>query len=439
MKTLAFLRPAFLWCALLGAILAYAAAASAESPIHSFLGPTSDGAVPYGGLVRGKQGVLYGTAYAGGGYGSGIVFELSPPTVSGGTWTETVLYSFMGGTDGAGPLGALVLDEDGNLYGTTEFGGTAAFNDGVAFELSPPTVSGGAWSESILHAFTGDHGHVIDGAKPYGGLVFGFEGSLYGTTYGGGHAGVGTVFRLTKSKTDMWSEGVIHSFDNSDDGAYPLDTLIVDEAKNLYGTTAFGGRETCGAGCGTVFELSPPATRGEPWTETVLYEFTGIDGDGGNPYAALVFDGAGNLYGTTTAGGESGNGTVFELSPSEEGWTENLLYTFKGESDGAVPYAGVVFDSAGNLYGTAYYGGSYVPKACSETGCGTVFKLTAPSTSGGAWTETTLHEFKTGWEEHDDGYTPYGPLIFGKYGALYGTTTQGGASNNDGTLFSIQP
>lgn len=349
----------------LAAIALFPGKALAETPIYSFdLGydGVNPNAGPYGGLVEGKHGTLYGTTVFGGEFnasacqfGCGIVFELIPPTISGGAWTETVLYSFSGEPDGSEPYGNLIFDADGNLYGTTQQGGSS--DRGTVFELSPPTASGGAWTEAVLYSFESGEGY------PVGGLVFGWKGSLYGTTISGGFS-IGTVFRLAKSKTG-WDEVVIHSF-NGADGREPNAGLIADKAGNLYGTTAEGGSGPCFQGCGVAFELSPPVAQGAGWSETVLHSFTGVgNGDGFAPVAPLIFDSAGNLYGTTGGGGETGVvpcgygcGTVFEFSPAGGGgWTESVLYSFTGGSDGAYPVAGLVFDSAGNLYGTTAFGG----------------------------------------------------------------------------------
>jgi len=264
-----------------------------------------------------------------------------PPTVSGGVWTETVLYSFTGEPDGVYPYDALIFDKHGNLYGTTLQGGTKGY--GTVFELIPPTVSGGAWTEAILYSFKGYQAR--DGSSPFAGLVIGWKDSLYGTTSAGGAFGEGTVFQLKKSKTGTWSEGVIHSFNSTGDGMAPVAGLIADSAGNLYGTTYWGGTSPCGTGLsayGTVFELSPPPAPGEPWTEKLLHSFCwyGTD-DGLWPAARLTFDSAGNLYGTTLEGGRLGSGTVFELSPTAGGgWTESVIYSFTGESDGSAPLGG---------------------------------------------------------------------------------------------------
>ena len=258
------------------------------------------------------------------------------------------------------------------------------------------------WNEKVLHSFN-DNGQ--DGGTPEAGLIFDAAGNLYGTTLGGGTYGGGTVFELTPTAGGGWTEKVLYSFcsqPNCTDGAGPLAGLILDAAGNLYGTTSQGGDYQCPSGtytyCGTVFELKPIAGGG--WTEQVLHSFDGSGTDGTYPSAGLIFDAAGNLYGTTQVGGYYGGGTVFELTPTAGGaWTENVLFSFDG-TGGAVPFAGLIFDGAGNLYGTTYEGGTYSN--------GTVFELTP--TAGGGWTEQVLHGFGNG----TDGYYPHAGLIFDK-------------------------
>ena len=271
------------------------------------------------------------------------------------TWAATnekVLHSFNGnGADGYQPEASLIFDAVGNLYGTTYWGGTYGF--GTVFELTPS--GGGGWTETVLHSF---QPNGTDGNYPIAGLIFDAAGNLYGTTSAGGTYGFGTVFELTPEEGGGWTETVLLNF-NGTDGSYPHAGLAFDAAGNLYGTTGYDGTYHYG----TVFELTP--TAGGGWTETVLHSF-GNGTDGASPFAGLIFDAAGNLYGTTSAGGTYGTGTVFELT----GGREQVLYSFKSRygADGATPYAGLIFDAAGNLYGTTYWGGNY--------GDGTVFELT---------------------------------------------------------------
>ncbi len=319
-----------------------------ETVLHSFSGG-SDGSVPNGGLIADSSGNLYGTTEEGGtgclGNGCGTVFKLSPDG------TETALYTFTGGSDGANPLAGLIADSSGNLYGTTAFGG--ASGNGVVFKLSP------SGTETVLHAFSG---FPSDGGTPEGGLIADSSGNLYGTTAIGGASGNGVVFKLSASGT----EPVLYSLKGGSDGGTPVAGLIADSGGNLYGTTFAGGASNSGV----VFKLSPSGT------ETVLHSFSAAPSDGTNPRSGLIADSSGNLFGTTQEGGAlggvcpSGCGMVFKVTPSG---TETVLYAFTGGSDGANPLAGLIADSIGNLYGTASRGGG---SGCPSTGCGTVFKLT---------------------------------------------------------------
>ena len=332
----------------------------------------ADGEYP-GGLVLGKNGTLYGNA--GGGNANcaylvtcGEIFELDK------AGNESVLYAFAGGNDGAGPSGSLIVDHLGNLYGTTFYGGdgpcmveTTVVGCGTIFRLTPPATKGGGWAEAILYSFQGP-----DGATPYAGLAMDDAGTLYGTTYfggtgscvhEGGQMGCGTVFRLDGAG----QETVLYSFTAGADGGFPMGGLVLDAAGNLYGTTNEGGDlPDCGnVGCGTVFKVSGAAQ------ENVLYSFTGLNGDGEQPESVtLVRDPAGNLYGTTSAGGINnggdGYGTVFKVNPEGK---ETILYSFEGFLDGGYPYAGLARDPEGNLYGTTSDFGEYKYY-------GTLFKIT---------------------------------------------------------------
>jgi uncharacterized repeat protein (TIGR03803 family) len=310
-----------------------AGAASKYKVLHRFHG--ANGTNPYAGLILDAAGNLYGTTYYGGASGDGTVFKLAPN--QDGSWTESVLHSF-NRSDGWSPQAGLIFDAAGNLYGTTVVGG--ASSDGTVFKLAPN--QDGSWTESVLHSFNGSDGWV-----PYAGLIFDAAGNLYGTTVEGGDTNVGTVFKLAPNQDGSWTESVLHSFHGSD-GAYPYAGLIFDAAGNLYGTTVEGDTNV-----GTVFKLAP--NQDGSWTESVLHSFNGRNGQ--YPYAGLIFDAAGNLYGTTYGGGASADGTVFELAPNQDGsWTESMLHSFHG-SDGERPRAGLIFDAAGNLYGTTAGGG----------------------------------------------------------------------------------
>jgi uncharacterized repeat protein (TIGR03803 family) len=332
--------------------LPHAAQASAtETPIYSFLGG-SDGNNPSSGLIFDGAGNLYGVTYQGGASGNGTVFELKP--ASGG-WNESILYTFAGGGDGSVPYGGLVFDGIGNLYGTTQYGGAAPCgNCGTVFELSP--IGAGGWTKQTLHSFQGT-AQGGDGEDPVCTLVFDKSGDLFGTTESGGANGRGTVFELSP-ENGVWTETVIYNF-SATESRGPLAGLIFDAAGNLYGTTTYGG---------SIFKLTQTAG---VWTETVLHNFSSSDGT--NPTASLIFDSSGNLYGTATQGGAYGHGTVFEFSPSSGSFTK--LYDFQGGNDGNDPYGNLVFDKSGNLYGATSYGGSGPCNINGLPGCGTVFQL----------------------------------------------------------------
>jgi uncharacterized repeat protein (TIGR03803 family) len=252
-------------------------------------------------------------------------------------------------------------------------------------------------------------GNGTDGTFPAAGLVVDSAGNLYGTTPRGGTYDLGTVFELSPNGSGGWTEKKLHNFGLGTDGQLPEGSLTFDAAGDLYGTTYLGGLH----GRGTVFELSPNGRGG--WTETKLHSFNGADGAG--PTCNLVFDAAGNLYGTTYQGGSNNLGTVFELLPNGSGgWTEKKLHNFGTGTDGTYPYAGLTLDNSGNLYGTTFMGGSSV----REDGCGTVFEV-SPNGSGG-WTEKKLHIFR----DYPDGCYPVGGVIFDSTGNLYGTSDSGG-------------
>jgi uncharacterized repeat protein (TIGR03803 family) len=288
-----------------------------------------------------------------------ILALLALPTAGAhAAWTETVLTSFNFQFSDEGPFGGLVADADGNLYGTTDGGGPRS--DGTAFRLTPPAAGQTAWTYTIILSFDGKNG-----SQPAAGLIFDPAGNLYGTTTIGGAHGNGTVFRLAPPAAGKtkWRETVLFSFDVTN-GQQPDAALALDTEGNLYGTTVAGGAN----GDGTVFKLAPPAAGKTKWRQTVLFSFN--NADGANPEAAVILDAAGNLYGTTRVGGTANDGTVFELSPPAAGkkaWTETVLYAFTGP-DGEAPQSTLLFDTAGNLYGTTSEGGA--------NQCGTVFELT---------------------------------------------------------------
>jgi uncharacterized repeat protein (TIGR03803 family) len=357
------------------------------------------------------------------------------------------LYSFNNnGTDGYWPDAGLIFDPAGNLYGTTTAGGTGCGDScaGTVFQLTPG--KDGKWTETLLHSF---NFNGKDGFYPTVGLILDGAGNLYGTTvYGGasgtgcGGLGCGTVFELTPGANGKWTEKLLHSFGNGKDGSWPDGRLIFDEAGNLYGIAANGGPsgKSCGGyGCGIAFELTP-GTNGR-WTESLLHSFNGKDGQ--DPHTGLMFDTAGNLYGTTMTGGASGTGcggygcgTVFQLAPGTNGkWAEKVLHSFGKGKDGIWPWGEgpLIFDVAGNLYGTTSAGGDGSCSSGSSYGCGTVFELTPGA--NGKWTEKLLHNFDN---NRTDGLYPDNGLLLDTTGNLYGNTGLGGTYAY-GTVFEITP
>jgi len=384
---------------LFGLIVAQVATAQTETVLYNFMGSGNygDGARPYGGVIRDAKGNLYGTTEVGGSSsncypdGCGTVFEMTA------TGYEKILHSFnANGTDGYYPFSGLVMDKNGNLYGTTSQGGT--YGDGTVFEISA------TGTETILHSFDGNEG---DGSGLYyAGLVMDSKGNLYGTTPDGGMYGGGTVFEIGANGTYT----ILHNFAyKAGDGFWPLAGLVMDKSGNLYGTTNAGGAYDQG----TAFELSATGT------ETILHSFTSYWTDGLIPVSVLIMDKIGNLFGTTNAGGANNSGTAFVLVGYG---ADGILYNFgNNATDGIFPYAGLVMDKRGNLYGETSQGGTY--------GDGTVFEI---STNG---TYTILHSFAGGTT---DGIAPYGGLAIDGKGNLYGTTVAGGQWGY-GILFKLVP
>ncbi len=395
--------------------LVFVASASAQSyqVIHNFSGG-QDGSQPVAGLTMDKAGNLYGTASAGGA-GYGTIFKLARKNSA---WLISPLYSFMGGSDGAGPVATMVLGPNGTLYGTTAAGGGGSCAKiyeysgcGTLFNLRPGAAACKTalcpWSETVLYRFAGGS----DGAYPIGELLIDQAGDIFGTTADYlQFVSSGTVFELTPSGGG-WTKSLAHRFSGSD-GQYPASGAIFDQAGNLYGTTYNGGSH----GYGAVYQLTPS---GSDWSENVLYSFQN-GSDGADISAGLIFDQAGNLYGGTTTGGSGGGGTIFELTSSGGRWTLSVLYSFSGSGG---PASALVMDTSGNLYGTTVQDGAH--------GEGNVFKLTP---SGGGWTYSDLYDFTGG----GDGGMPFGSLVLDANGNLYGTAEAGGA-NGYGVAFEITP
>jgi uncharacterized repeat protein (TIGR03803 family) len=337
-------------------LLSPAAQSQTFKVLYTFTGG-NDGGNPYAAPVLDAKGNLYGTAFGGGNagcaedVGCGTVFELTPGPEG---WSESTLHSFTGGADGANPFDSLILDAAGNLYGTAEDGGDPCetYGCGVAFELSPGS---GGWNETVLYDFPG----AMDGYYPIAAATFDKRGNLYSTLSNGGFEGEGIVYELAKSG-GSWNEEVLASV-----ASEPTAPVVFDTTGNLYTTTSLGGASNCG----TVVELLHGS-----WKPKVLYEFP--PSGGCRIWGGLALDKSANLYGTTEIGGAYGMGTVFKLMHSKGGkWTETVLHSFKGGSDGYYPqYCTPVLDMAGNLYGTTEDGGDM--STCNGNGCGTVFKLT---------------------------------------------------------------
>jgi uncharacterized repeat protein (TIGR03803 family) len=363
-----------------------------------------------------------------------------PGNVSAGT-TLTTLHSFVGDDGGEPENGTLISDKSGALYGTTAVGGTYGF--GTVFKLAPPATTGGAWTEMVLYDFEGGN----DGSNPTGALTLDQSGALYGTTVYGGYgskygmcvpynSGCGTVFKLTPPDTpnSTWSESLLYTFTGSD-GALPFAGVIFDRFGTLYGTTYLGGDDNSG----TVFKLTPSSSANGAWTESVLYSFlSSFDSAVTGPNAPLIFDRAGALYGTTVEGGAYAAGTVFKLTPPNSwngAWTETVLHTFKGNLMGS--------DGAAPYGSVSFdgFGALYGTTELGGTGYGTIFKLTPPgrfkfmpsARKNDMWKETVLHNFNG-----SDGSYPLGGLVIDMHGALYGTTDSGGAGGV-GTVFSLMP
>jgi uncharacterized repeat protein (TIGR03803 family) len=416
-----------------------AAAQSGGSILYRFNPTTTDGLNPQAGLVVDSAGNLYGTTYQGGTANWGTVYELSPPTPPSGMWTETILHEFTNGADGATPDGPLTFDTAGNLYGTTIYGGIGVNGNsyGTVFELSPPAAPGGAWTYAVIASF--DSGQVA--INPSGKLIFDTAGNLYGVSGGGydnvlycGSSPCGNVYELQAPSEPggTWTGTAIYNFftKGTKDGIGPTG-IVFGHGGVIFGTTGEGGTNEVG----TLFKLLPPAAPGDAWTEKILYDFAIDDG---YPSGGLILGPNGSFFGTTAFSGTSGFGTVFQMiAPSgSKGWSESVLYNFTGGTDGAYPVGGVIADKSGNLYGVANGRGGNKNANCLSSGCGALFALTPPAAPGGAWTESTLHDFAGGY----DGGNPVGRLLSIK-GILFGVTAYGGTPKYGlgGTVFRITP
>jgi uncharacterized repeat protein (TIGR03803 family) len=403
-----------IWCSLcklcLFTTLATALASAGTTKIYSFAGG-NDGEYTDTELVMDKAGNLYGTSVQGGLFGGGTVFELSH---SAQGWTHTVLYNFTGGADGGEPYKGVTLDSSGNLYGTAVTGGAGSCEGGcgVVYKL---TGTGGVWSQSVVHTFTGGN----DGSGPGSPVAVDKQGNLYGTTPTGGAKGFGVVYEIKPGSAGTWNLSVIHAFTGGTDGlGGSASRLLLDASGNLYGVNTVGGAK----GFGNVFELFRHAGQ---WALKTLYSFQDQP-DGASPYGGVIFDQAGHLYGTTYYAGANDVGTVYELTNNNGAWSESVIYNFKGGSDGDSPMSTLVADAQGNLYGTTSDGGA------AKCGCGTIFRLT--SAASGTWTETVVYRFPG---SPGPGFA-YNGLVFDGKGSFFGATVHGGTAN-DGAIYQFTP
>jgi hypothetical protein len=434
-----------------------------EQLLYSFQGGT-DGSTPVGAIVFGKQGNLYGaTSFAAspscaGVGGCGMVYQLSPPIINGDPWTETILHVFKGNAfgDGGGPEGGLVMDAEGNLYGTTAYNGTGlcrlggVVGCGVVYEMSPPAQPGGSWTETVIYSFQGGN----DGYYPRGDLVFDEAGNLYGATaYGGGkgsncgdslYPNCGTVFELSppQTKGGSWTEKVLYSFSGlvpwaiAADGSEPNGGLAFDNEGNIFGTAARGGSmiAACGGegelcGCGAVFELIAPKQNGGAWTEDILYRFQGGLVDGAGPNGNLIIIGD-KIYGTTYSGGGSQAGIFYSVQHVNDRWVKTTLYTFLNDPSPNRPEGGLMAIKDGYLVGAAVDGGANL--------AGALVQLTPPK-PGGKWGLVDLYDF----ERPPAAAVPLGKLVPGRRDDFYGITQVGGTgqacNGGCGTVYEVSP
>ena len=430
------LRPAataFLLMAMFVATVANPPLAQAQTykVLHTFTGGADGSGPGGGGITSDSTGNLYGVTVSGGVYspncltdgeqnGCGTAYRM---TRKAGAWTFNVLYSFDAEGDGYAPDEILAIASDGSLYGSTFYGPNNVCSGngcGTVFRLQPPAAFCSAvscpWSETVLHRF---QGYPNDGSQPaFGHLTFDTAGNLYGTTSWGGPGSVaGSVYELTRNG-NSWTEYVLHNFTGGYDGDASWSGVVFDPAGNLYGTTTYGGANSEGV----IFQM---VRSGSGWSENVLHSFN-LSTDGGGALGSVVLDAAGNLYGTTRGFGPHNGGTVWELSPANGSWNFSVIYAFSGSPDNG-PDSGLLMDRVGNLYGATSYEGAH--------GWGNVFKL---SPGNGGWTYTSLYDFSGG----SDGGAPDGQLTMDSQGNLFGATFLGGSGQGyqgNGVVFEITP
>ena len=335
--------------------------AQTESTLYTF--KESASFWPQGALLEDAAGNLYGTTRAGGTYGVGTIFKMTPPAVSGGAWTLATLYNFVPyGSGGYVPVSDLITDSTGALYGTTYSGGDPVCSCGVVYKLTPPSIAGGKWTEQALYAFTGNN----DGRLPAtAALTNNPQGVLYGVTQRGGTWDSGVIFQLTPATGGTYTESVLYSFGNLTDASRPNGPLTLDTSGALYGVSALGGTFNNG----TVYKFVP-ASNGQLATESFLFSFKAGTKSGSTPSGSLLFDSSGNLYGVTNDGGSANDdGVVYELTPAKATWTETILYVFS-KASGSHPVGGLTWNpTTGALYGTTS------SQNGKTTGDGSVFKL----------------------------------------------------------------
>jgi uncharacterized repeat protein (TIGR03803 family) len=438
-------------------------AASSPVPVYEFP-PTANGlarlgGAPSAGVTEDAGGNLFGTTVDGGnydtnGYGGGVVYKVMPPAKGHTVWTEQVLHAFTGYADGIFPGRGNLVVSSGEVYGTTN--GNASFgicgvnrnlSCDTIFKLSHPPAGKTEYTYSLLYRFAAP----TKGFEPVGGLVLEKSGAFIGAAKAGGSntncqssfsnqegtRGCGTIYELippAKGKT-AWTYSVLHFFTGGADGGLPAAAMLPDPSGSgaFFGTASTGGGINCSLGtanCGVVFKLAPPVGKSTKWTETVLYSFTGQT-DGAVPFGALIADNSGNLYGTTSAAGDAcqvitGCGSAFELIAPAKGKTAyrfKALHGFAGGADGSIPLAALTLGKGGELYGTTSRYGNTNVECGSAIGCGTIFKLNPPTKDIPVWTETVLYRFVSG---RDGGASSASLHLSATSGLLYGTASQGG-------------